>query len=273
VLLSSAAQQGCGGRAQRQHSRPNLYACASAGPAGCAACTACCNTVQHAATCCNAAQRVCVAPATVPGAAGCAACAVRSTWQGQGAPPLAHRRSVSAAVSDYRSGGRRLGVRETGPTRLVEPVDELGAHCGCDCGDARRQRPRLRSFEHEALRHTIAISPSRLVQHVATQHTGLQHSTPGCNAAHRVATLQRTTAEWTRRSEQRRRSGGGGLRTKWTARMVRSRCASSKSARSHSPSAKYTCSATRRRGSPSPGRRRAHGGACSAPCCRARVCH
>jgi hypothetical protein len=36
--------------AQRQHSRPNLYACASAGPAGCAACTACCNTVQHAAT-------------------------------------------------------------------------------------------------------------------------------------------------------------------------------------------------------------------------------
>ena len=52
--------------AQRQHSRPNLYACASAGPAGCAACTACCNTVQHAATCCNAAQRVCVAPATVP---------------------------------------------------------------------------------------------------------------------------------------------------------------------------------------------------------------
>ena len=50
VLLSSAAQQGCGGRAQRQHSRPNLYACASAGPAGCAACTACCNTVQHAAT-------------------------------------------------------------------------------------------------------------------------------------------------------------------------------------------------------------------------------
>ena len=55
---------GCGGRTAA--ARPNLYACASAGAARCAACTACCNTVQHAATCCTAAQRVCVAPATVP---------------------------------------------------------------------------------------------------------------------------------------------------------------------------------------------------------------
>jgi hypothetical protein len=189
----SAAQQGCGGRTaaaltaepvrlrkRRSRRMRGLH-----------------SMLQHSATCCNAAQRVCVAPATVPGAAGCAACAVRSTWQGQGAPPLAHRRSVSAAVSDYRSGGRRLGVRETGPTRLVEPVDELGAHRGCDCGDARRQRPRLRSFEHEALRHTIAISRSRLVQHVATQHNSLQHSTPRRNTAQPVATqhtgLQRST--------------------------------------------------------------------------------
>jgi hypothetical protein len=156
--------------------------------------------LQHSATCCNMLQRsaTCVrCTSDGPGAAGCAACAVRSTWQGQGAPPLAHRRSVSAAVSDYRSGGRRLGVRETGPTRLVEPVDELGAHCGCDCGDARRQRPRLRSFEHEALRHTIAISRSRLVQHVAPQHNSLQHSTPRRNTAQPVATqhtgLQRST--------------------------------------------------------------------------------
>ena len=43
VLVSSDAQQGCGGRTAA--AQPNLYACASAGPAGCAACTACFNTV------------------------------------------------------------------------------------------------------------------------------------------------------------------------------------------------------------------------------------
>jgi hypothetical protein len=75
---------------------------------------------QHSTTCCNMLQRsaTCVrCTSDGPGAAGCATCAVRSTWQGQGAPPLAHRRSVStvrvagagstAAASDYPSKRRQ----------------------------------------------------------------------------------------------------------------------------------------------------------------------
>jgi len=121
VLLSSAAQQGCGGRTaaaltaepvrlrkRRSRRMRGLH-----------------SMLQHSTTCCNMLQRsaTCVrCTSDGPGAAGCAACAVRSTWQGQGAPPLAHRRSVStvrvagagstAAASDYRSGCRRLGHRE-----------------------------------------------------------------------------------------------------------------------------------------------------------------
>ena len=82
--------------------RPNLYACASAGPAGCAACTACCNTVQHGATCCNAAQRVCVAPATVPVPqdARPARCVRHGKANGR------RRSRTGASVSTVRNGAR-----------------------------------------------------------------------------------------------------------------------------------------------------------------------
>ena len=52
--------------------------------------------LQHSATCCNMLQRsaTCVrCTSDGPGAAGCAACAVRSTWQGQGTPPAPTRQT------------------------------------------------------------------------------------------------------------------------------------------------------------------------------------
>ena len=92
VLLSSAAQQGCGGRTaaaltaepvrlrkRRSRRMRGLH-----------------SMLQHSATCCNMLQRsaTCVrCTSDGPGAAGCAACAVRSTWQGQGTPPAPTRQT------------------------------------------------------------------------------------------------------------------------------------------------------------------------------------